>query len=185
MIYLIIAVSSDNGIGMLDGSLPWKAPADMARFKQLTTGKHVLMGRNTWESLPPAFRPLPNRHNIVLTSDKNYQVPAGVQLTDDLFGTLKQYQGTHLQDVFVIGGAKVYDEVMMAGIVDTAHITVVRPVEGVSFQQPEVFTKTPFASYHALMAGMCAGTKYRLALEETDEPAGQPQLTFVDLVRIP
>ena len=184
MINLIIAVTSDNGIGMADGSLPWKAPADMARFKQLTTTKHVLMGRNTWETLPEKYRPLPWRHNIVLSRDPGYVVPGNVQLVSDLFGTLQMYKNNPHMDVFVMGGAQVYDEVMMAGIVDHVYITVMRSKEDCQILQPNVFTKTPFANYHALMGGMCAGTKYKLELEETDEPVGQPQMTFVNLARI-
>src|SRR5574343_562161 len=168
MIKLIIAVSSDNGIGMLDGALPWSAPEDMKRFKKLTMGHAVIMGRKTWDSLPAAFKPLPGRTNIVVTSDRNFNAPGAI-VTDDLFGTIKQYQKNQTMDVFVIGGASLYDEVMQAGIVDVAHITVVRPREGCEILQPEVFTKTQFSNYHSLLGGSLAGTKYTIALEETDE----------------
>lgn len=184
MINLIIAVTSDNGIGLADGTLPWKAPTDMARFKRLTTQKHVLMGRSTWETIPEKFRPLPWRHNIVLSRDPFYPVPPNVQLVDNLFATLQLYKNNPHMDVFVMGGAQVYDEVMAAGVVDRAYITIMRDTETYKIQQPTVFTKTPFANYHALLNGMCAGSKYKIELEETDEPIGEPMMTFVDLVRI-
>jgi len=180
MINLIIGTTPDHGIGMLDGSLPWHAPTDMARFKRLTMGNAVLMGRATWESIPEQYRPLTGRTNIVLTNDKNYVVPVGVLTTDDLFGTLNLYKDSHM-DVFVIGGASVYDEVMAAGIVNRAFITIMQ--QGYP-KQPEVFTKIQFANYQSLLHGSLAGTKYRVEFDETDEPINEPMMTFIDLVRI-
>ena len=58
-----------------DGALPWHLPEDLARFKALTLGSTVVMGRATWESLPAAVRPLPGRHNVVLTRQPGWQAP--------------------------------------------------------------------------------------------------------------
>src|SRR5437763_1943009 len=73
MLYsLIVAYDLDRGIGK-NGNLPWKLPKDLQRFKDLTTeslSNCVIMGRKTWESLPPKFRPLPDRINIVMSKSK-------------------------------------------------------------------------------------------------------------------
>ena len=65
-ITLVAAVARDGAIGRRNDLL-WTEPRDMARFKQLTLGKPVIMGRKTWDSLPPRFRPLPGRRNLVIT----------------------------------------------------------------------------------------------------------------------
>ena len=61
-----------GGVIGADGGLPWHLPEDLALFRRLTTGSTVVMGRCTWESLPERFRPLPGRHNVVLTSDRRW-----------------------------------------------------------------------------------------------------------------
>lgn len=66
MIGLVWAQSANGVIGR-DGTLPWHLPEDLKHFRALTTGATVLMGRRTWESLPPRFRPLPGRRNVVLS----------------------------------------------------------------------------------------------------------------------
>ena len=80
---LVAAVAKNGCIGK-DGHLPWHLPEDMKHFKELTTGKVVVMGRKTWESLPEKFRPLPDRKNVVVTRQEGYGVPAGVELTSNL-----------------------------------------------------------------------------------------------------
>jgi dihydrofolate reductase len=65
-IHLIWAQARGGVIGK-DNRIPWRLPEDMAHFKALTAGHPVIMGRRTWDSLPPKFRPLPGRRNIVLT----------------------------------------------------------------------------------------------------------------------
>ena len=67
VIGMIWAQTEDGVIGR-DGGIPWQVPEDMAHFKATTTGHPVIMGRRTWESFPPAFRPLPDRTNIVISS---------------------------------------------------------------------------------------------------------------------
>lgn len=104
MIALIAAVATNGCIG-IDGKLPWHIPEDVARFKALTMGKTVLMGRKTWESLPNRFRPLPGRTNVVISRSTGYDVPPGVTVfasIDDALVALVD------QDVYVIGGAKIY-----------------------------------------------------------------------------
>ena len=71
-LHLIYARAANGVIGK-DNRLPWHIPEDMAHFKQLTQGCPVVMGRKTWDSLPPRFRPLPGRTNIVVTRQGDWQ----------------------------------------------------------------------------------------------------------------
>lgn len=105
----IVAVDSNWGIGCKGKLLQW-IPEDMKFFKQTTIGKVVIMGRETFESLP-GQEPLKDRINIVLSTNENFQ---NEKLTicrslDELFQELKQY---HLDDVFVIGGQSVYTQLL-------------------------------------------------------------------------
>lgn len=68
----LIWAQASNGIIGADGTMPWHVPEDLAHFKELTMGSAVVMGRRTWESFPPRFRPLPGRRNIVLTRDLSW-----------------------------------------------------------------------------------------------------------------
>src|SRR5574343_1829332 len=71
----LIYARARNGVIGKDNALPWHLPEDMAHFKQSTMGCPVIMGRKTWESLPPRFRPLPGRINIVLSRQAGYDAP--------------------------------------------------------------------------------------------------------------
>ncbi|MCM3886506.1 dihydrofolate reductase [Frankia sp. R82] len=99
MIGLVWAQSANGVIGR-DGALPWHLPEDMAHFRALTTGATVLMGRRTWESLPPRFRPLPGRRNLVLSRTAQPSVEA--------FPDLPRALAAASGDLWVIGGATVY-----------------------------------------------------------------------------
>lgn len=106
----IAALGNQRQIGK-GNDLLWNLPEDLKRFKKLTNGKAVIMGRKTWESLPDAVRPLPNRENIILTRDKNYDAPGGVVVHDlDTAITLaKKWSIKNNEDeVFIIGGANIY-----------------------------------------------------------------------------
>ena len=101
MIGLIWAQSANGVIGR-DGTLPWHLPEDLKLFRSLTTGATVLMGRRTWESLPPRFRPLPGRRNVVLTRQQGWAA-AGAEA----FGSVDELLRVH-DDFWVMGGAAVY-----------------------------------------------------------------------------
>jgi dihydrofolate reductase len=103
VVALVVAYSANRVIGR-DGGLPWHLPGDLKRFKALTTGHAVVMGRRTYESLPAAFRPLPNRRNVVLTSDPAYRAE-GAEVVGDLEAALAG-------DCFVIGGGDVYAQAL-------------------------------------------------------------------------
>lgn len=96
---LIWAQSSSGVIGR-DNAIPWRVPEDMARFKELTMGHTVIMGRMTWESLPAKFRPLPGRRNVVISRQAGY-LAAGAEVVRTL-------QDAPLEDAWVIGGSQIY-----------------------------------------------------------------------------
>ena len=105
-IVIIAAVASNRVIGR-DNQLIWNIPEDMAHFKALTQGHTVLMGRKTWESLPPRFRPLPGRRNIVISRQADYAAP-GAELAGSLEAGLALAAAN--ETVFVIGGAEIYKQ---------------------------------------------------------------------------
>ena len=102
MVSIIVAHARNRVIGR-DGGLPWYLPGDLRRFKELTTGRAVVMGRRTFESLPPSVRPLPGRRNMVLSSDPAYR-PDGAEVFARLDAALERCN----QDCFVIGGGQIY-----------------------------------------------------------------------------
>ena len=105
---LIAAMGRDRVIGReVDGvgTLPWHLPEDMQHFRELTTGKPVIMGRKTWESLPERFRPLPGRHNIVVSRNTAYAAP-GATIAGSVEAALAACGPA--PDAFVIGGAELY-----------------------------------------------------------------------------
>ena len=112
-ISLIAAVARNGTIGS-EGRLPWRLPDDLARFKQLTLGHTVLMGRRTWESLG---RPLPGRRNVVLTRDASFSSP-GCETVHSVGEGRALASGGEL---FVIGGAAVYAAFLP--FADRLHIT--------------------------------------------------------------
>lgn len=107
---LIAAMTRDRVIGR-HNSLPWRLPADMRRFRELTTGHPVLMGRKTFESLG---RPLPNRTNIVLTSDRTYagQGCISAHSLDQALAIAAQHLTHERREIFVIGGENVYHQTL-------------------------------------------------------------------------
>lgn len=131
MINIIVAISINGVIGK-GGRIPWRIPNDLTYFKVTTMGHPIVMGRKTYESIG---KPLPGRVNIVLTRDRDYVVPGGV-VTDSIDYVMEL---ARKQDVFVIGGAQVYEVFLpMAG---RLYITnVYREFEGDSFFPP--FDKT-------------------------------------------
>ncbi|MFZ4373906.1 MAG: dihydrofolate reductase [Mycobacterium sp.] len=97
----LIWAQSTSGVIGRDGAIPWRLPEDLARFKKVTTGHTVVMGRRTWDSLPARFRPLPQRRNIVLTRNSGFDAPgAEVVGSIDAVNTDEQ--------TWVIGGSEIY-----------------------------------------------------------------------------
>jgi dihydrofolate reductase len=108
-INIIVATSNNLVIGK-GNDLPWHLPTDLKRFKELTQNGYVIMGRKCWESIPPKFRPLPNRKNVVVTRDLNYSTDGAI-IINNITNTL-QYLKAEPNDnkIFVIGGGEIYKE---------------------------------------------------------------------------
>ncbi len=104
---LIWAQSTAGVIGR-DGQLPWRLPEDLAHFRAITTGRPVIMGRRTWESLPPQFRPLPGRRNVVLSRQLAWATH-GAEVVASLDAALELVES---EPAWVIGGAQVYTAAM-------------------------------------------------------------------------
>ena len=98
---ILVAISPEGIIGK-DNTIPWHYSEDLKRFKRLTIGKTVIMGRNTWESLP--IKPLPERRNIVITRS----LIENVECFKSINEALKTCEG----DIWFIGGAGIYEEAM-------------------------------------------------------------------------
>jgi len=124
MIFIIVAVEKNNGIG-LKNHLPWKLPKEMKYFSDTTKKTEdpakqnmVIMGRSTWEALGPKYQPLPERRNVVLTRQDDYQAE-GAEICHSLDEAInKADQST--EKIFIIGGGKVFEEAInhpkLAGI---------------------------------------------------------------------
>lgn len=94
------------------GDMPWSLPEDLARFKAITMGHPVVMGRRTWESFPPRFRPLPGRENIVITRDADYEAP-GARVVHDLDAALAlAAQLADGGETWIVGGGRVYRDAL-------------------------------------------------------------------------
>ncbi len=105
MISMISALAKNRAIGKRN-ALPWYLPADLKHFKELTTGKTIVMGLNTFKSV--GERPLPNRKNVVLTDDKNYRAPDGVVLAHSIDEVLEMTKNDG--EIMISGGAMVYKQ---------------------------------------------------------------------------
>ena len=101
----IVAAVAHGGVIGRDGGLPWRLPEDMVRFRELTMGHPVVMGRRTWDSLPDRFRPLPGRGNVVVTRNPDWSAQGA-----DRAGSIEHALGLLESDpqVFVIGGGEIY-----------------------------------------------------------------------------
>ncbi len=106
MSVILIAAVTKNGVIGKDNGLVWRNAEDMKRFKRLTTGKTVLMGRKTWESLPEKFRPLPDRVNVVITRRADFPLPQGVLRFGSVEQAVAELRGKG--DICVIGGGEIY-----------------------------------------------------------------------------
>jgi dihydrofolate reductase len=133
MIGLIWAQAANGVIGR-DNAIPWHIPEDMAHFRDVTRGCTVVMGRRTWESLPPRFRPLPGRRNVVLTRDRTWTAD-GAEVAHDLPGALSG-------DCWVIGGAEIYREALpLADVIELTELK--EAIDGDTFAPPVPSDWTP------------------------------------------
>ena len=125
-ITLVAAIASNNVIGK-ENSLPWNIPEDLKRFKQMTSGHTILMGRKTFDSIG---RPLPNRQNIVMTKDENFE-REGIKVINGLDEALELIKKSN-EDVLVIGGSKIYE--LFEPVANSLAITrILKDFEGDAF----------------------------------------------------
>ena len=128
LISFVVAMTPDRVIGR-DNQLPWHIPADLAHFKRLTIGKPVVMGRRTFESIG---RPLPQRHNIVVTRDRSYMAE-GCTIAHSVEGAL--IAAGKVSKIAIIGGAQIFEELLPRA--DILHITYVHAdIDGDTFFPP-------------------------------------------------
>jgi dihydrofolate reductase len=128
----LIAAQAENGVIGRGGQLPWRLKADLQRFKQLTTGHTVIMGRKTWESIG---RPLPDRRMVVITRQSGYHAE-GVQIVSSLDDALAIAQSAGDTEAFVIGGAEIYRLALSRA--DRLYMTLVLTEVDGDTQFPEV-----------------------------------------------
>lgn len=125
MIVSLIAALTDEHVIGIDNRLPWKLPADMRWFRRHTLGKTVLMGRKTFESL--GCRPLPERRNLVITSDRGFTAE-GAEVVHDIEAALA-LAGRDEEELMVIGGASFYEQMLSRA--DRLYLTYVHAdIEG-------------------------------------------------------
>ena len=117
----LIYARAANGVIGIKGALPWYLPEDLAHFKRTTLGCPVIMGRKTWDSLPPKFRPLPGRTNVVITRQPKWN-EMGALHAQSLPEALQLCE--HEEHVWVIGGAQIYAQAL-----PLAHSAVVTEIE--------------------------------------------------------
>lgn len=129
MIKLIVAVDRGNAIGWSDGRLPWLIPGDLNRFKELTSGHTILMGRRTFESLnlPDG---LPNRENVVLTRNPAANTAGSpvhfFNIGENPLATYIEIHKKHLKnDLWIIGGAEIYQQAIEQELIDEIYVTLV------------------------------------------------------------
>lgn len=133
MIRSIIVAVAENGVIGKDNDLVWHLPRDMAFFKETTAGHCVIMGRKNYESIPEKYRPLPERTNIIVSSNLSYEAP-GCEVFESLENALEFAKKRGETNAFIIGGGQVYDYALRNNLVDRLYITHIhKSFEGDTF----------------------------------------------------
>lgn len=138
MVSIIVALDDKRGIGAKNRLL-WRIKKDLVRFKHLTMGHPIIMGRKTFESIG---RILPGRTNIIITRDKNFSVDGGVVVNslEEAIKTAKAEAG----EIFIIGGGEIFKQALEQNLVDKLYLTKVSGEFGAEIFFPEyasTFTK--------------------------------------------
>ena len=134
MITVIAAIGKNNELGK-ENDLIWHLPADLKRFKKLTSGHPIIMGRNTYESIG---RPLPNRITIIITRDQHYQ-QEGCLVASSIEEAIQL--ANHDDEIFIIGGAQIYQQVMESTVIDKLDITHIHASFDADVYFPEINTE--------------------------------------------
>ncbi len=166
----MIWAQTESGVIGKNGSMPWHLPEDMAHFKRTTTGHPVIMGRRTWESFPPKFRPLPDRTNIVVTRQKDLasdMTEAGAVVVGSLEEALEAArQAPGSEEIWIAGGGQLYREAEPTA--DLAVVTVLEAdVEGDTYAPKlgpdwQLRSVSPDSGWHT----DTNGTRYRISAWE-------------------
>lgn len=154
---MIAAIASGNRALGKDNKLIYHIPEDLKRFKEITSGHTVVMGRKTFESIG---KPLPNRTNIVISHDPSYTV-LGIIVTHSLESALEKAQDIENEEIFIIGGGQIYQQALP--LADKLYLTIVEgsPDADTFFPDYSDFKKVVFEEEHE-----SEGLKYKfLTLE--------------------
>lgn len=139
-VIFIVAIAENNAIGK-NNRLLWKLSDDMKFFKETTTGHTVVTGRKSYESIPPKFRPLPQRVNIIITRQANYTAP-GATVVHSIEQALEKARAAGETECYIIGGGEIYREMLEKNLVDEMLIThVQKTYEADTFFPPADLTK--------------------------------------------
>jgi len=154
MISIIAAIGKKRELGK-NNKLLWRIPEDMKRFKDLTLGQVVIMGRKTYESLPKKFRPLPNRINILVTKNQNWKMPGCLisNSLDEAILKAKEFK----KEIFIIGGASIYSQGLKYA--DKLYLTLVDK----EYPDADVFFPDykDFGKVKVLSSGFSGNLKYQ------------------------
>ncbi|TYC08474.1 dihydrofolate reductase [Bizionia gelidisalsuginis] len=137
---IIVAASENNAIGK-DNGLIWHLSDDLKRFKSLTSGHHIIMGRKTFESFP---KPLPNRTHVIVTRQDNYPVPVGVIVVNSIEKAIEISKNDN--QPFIIGGGEIYKQALP--YVNTIEITRVHDTFDADTFFPEIDTTAWKETHH-------------------------------------
>lgn len=132
-ITIIAAIANNNALGK-DNDLIWHLPADLKRFKKVTSGHHILMGRNTFESIG---KPLPNRTTVIITRNSDYKAK-GCIVVDSIEKAIDVAKED--EQIFIIGGAQIYKQTIASNLVDQLDITKVHHAFDADVFFPEIDT---------------------------------------------
>lgn len=141
----VVAIGEkDRSIGN-GNRLLWHIPDDLKRFKRITEGHPVIMGRKTYESLPEQYRPLPNRTNIIVTRQAGYRTPDGVYTTNSIEEALELAHTLDNEHIFIGGGQQIYEQALP--YIEKLYLTIIHSDKSGDTFFPEykdVFTKETF-----------------------------------------
>lgn len=153
----MIAAMSENRVIGRNNRLPWDIPEDLNRFREITRGHPVIMGRKTYESIG---RLLPERLNIIITRDPNYKVEGAI-VTHKLTDAIVYAESKERREIFIIGGAEIFAQAM--SIADKLYLTIIHAaIEGDTF----------FPDY----------SRFQTEIARQDSSNEKYQYTFIDLI---